>query len=95
MVGRLLQTTPYDTKHMANTFGILSALVLAFSAFVAFKNKEEFELQKQATISQENSRKVNTKTFDGLVASITTLEEDKATADTCLLYTSPSPRDRG
>lgn len=66
---------------MANTFGILSALVLAFSAFVAYKNKEEFETQKQATILQENSLKVNNTTFDGLVADINTLVDEKAVAD--------------
>lgn len=65
---------------MANTFGILTALVLAFSAFVAFKNKEEFQKQKDETTSQENSKKINTNTFNGLVADIELLDEEKVTA---------------
>ena len=52
---------------MANTFGILTALVLAFTAFVAFKNKEEFEKQVQNTNAQQSNLDRNTKTFNGLV----------------------------
>jgi hypothetical protein len=68
-------------NYMANTFGILSALVLAFSAFVAYKNKEEFEQQKQDTALQETSLKTNNTTFAGLVKSITSLEDVKGVAD--------------
>ncbi|MGC6459426.1 MAG: hypothetical protein ACON4R_13785 [Akkermansiaceae bacterium] len=52
---------------MANTFGILSALVLAFTAFVVFKNKEEFEKQVKNTEIEQGKFDVNTKTFNGLV----------------------------
>lgn len=53
---------------MANTFGILTALVLAFTAFVAFKNKEEFEKQLKNTQIEQGKFDVNTKTFNQLVA---------------------------
>lgn len=52
---------------MANTFGILTALVLAFTAFVAYKNKEEFQKQLENTKTEQASFDRNTKTFDGLV----------------------------
>jgi septal ring factor EnvC (AmiA/AmiB activator) len=66
---------------MANTFGILTALVLAFSAFVAYKNKEEYQTQKIATENEEAMRDRNTKTFDNLRAEIAQLDEDKMTAN--------------
>lgn len=59
---------------MANTFGILTALVLAFSAFVAFKNKEEFELQKDETAIKQRSFDTLSRTFKDLVADVTELE---------------------
>jgi predicted nucleic acid-binding Zn-ribbon protein len=78
---RFIETTPYDTKPMVNTFGILSAIVLAFSAFVAFKNKEEFEKQDIATKAEQGRLETNTKTYKGLVASIKQLESDTADAN--------------
>ncbi|MDB4652952.1 hypothetical protein OAE39_01620, partial [Akkermansiaceae bacterium] len=63
---------------MVNTFGILSAIVLAFSAFVAFKNKEEFEKQDIATKAEQGRLETNTKTYNGLLASIKQLEADTA-----------------
>lgn len=66
---------------MVNTFGILSAIVLAFSAFVAFKNKEEFEKQKIATDAEQGRLETNTKTYNGLLASIKQLESDTVDAN--------------
>lgn len=66
---------------MANTFGILAALVLAFSAFVAFKNKEEFEKQHQATEAEGARKEQNQKTFTGLVADIDGLTQEKVDAN--------------
>lgn len=60
---------------MANTFGILTALVLAFSAFVAYKNKQEFELQKDETaIKQRNFETLSGK-YGDLVADVTDLDQ--------------------
>ncbi len=67
---------------MANTFGILAALVLAFTAFVAFKNKEEFEKQVKVTEAEQGKFDVNTKTFDGLVADNKQLVADTVAANT-------------
>ena len=39
---------------MANVFGILTAIVLALSAFVAFKNKEKFTAEIEATRVQKD-----------------------------------------
>ena len=66
---------------MVNTFGILSAIVLAFSAFVAFKNKEEFEKQDIATTAEQGRLETNTKTYNDLLASIKQLESDTADAN--------------
>ena len=67
---------------MANTFGILSALVLAFSAFVAFKNKEEFTFQKDNTQAEQAKLDINNRSFNALVASIDKLTEEKIAANT-------------
>jgi len=66
---------------MANTFGILTALVLAFSAFVAYKNKEEYAAQKIATENEEAMHDRNEKTFTNLTKEIAQLDEDKVTAN--------------
>lgn len=66
---------------MANTFGILAALVLAFSAFVAFKNKEDFEKQKIASEGEADRLKRNENTYDGLVADIDGLTQEKVEAN--------------
>src|SRR6056297_1691372 len=66
---------------MANTFGILTALVLAFSAFVAYKNKEEFELQKEETAIKQRSFDTLSNDFSELVTSIDKLEKNTETAN--------------
>lgn len=66
---------------MANTFGILAAFVLAFSAFVAYKNKEEYNTQIAATDLQSTQRDRNTQTFNGLVEDIAGLDSDRDTAN--------------
>ena len=45
---------------MVNTLGILTAIVLAFSAFVALKNKELFEKAVIDTEDQEKDKETNT-----------------------------------
>ena len=40
---------------MANVFGILTAIVLALSAFVAFKNKAAYEANIEKTQTQKNT----------------------------------------
>ena len=66
---------------MANTFGILAALILAFSAFVAHKNKEEFEKQKLATEAESARKDRNQKTFEGLITDIDGLTQEKIDAN--------------
>ncbi len=66
---------------MANTFGILTALVLAFSAFVAFKNKEEYTQQINATENESVKRDRNQKKFETLLAETNELESDKDAAN--------------
>ncbi|MFT6178578.1 MAG: hypothetical protein ACJAQT_002587 [Akkermansiaceae bacterium] len=66
---------------MANTFGILTALVLAFSAFVAFKNKEEFKTQIDVTKLEDANRVRNTKNYDGLRTDILGLKKETDTAN--------------
>ena len=61
---------------MANTFGILAAHVLAFAAFVAYKNKEEHQAQIDATKTEEAKRERNTKTYNTLLDDTTALEEE-------------------
>ncbi|YCM43793.1 hypothetical protein V2O64_21020 [Verrucomicrobiaceae bacterium 227] len=61
---------------MANTFGILAALVLAFAAFVAYKNKEEHQTQIDVTNTEDLKLTRNTKQFEGLVEDTEGLEAE-------------------
>ncbi|MEJ6580511.1 MAG: hypothetical protein QNL68_12020 [Akkermansiaceae bacterium] len=61
---------------MANTFGILAALVLAFAAFVAYKNKEEHQTQIDATKTEQVKRERNTNTFNTLLDDTKGLREE-------------------
>lgn len=54
---------------MANTFGILAALVLALSAFVAFKNKGELQTQIEVTEVEEARKLTQKNNFDDLVVA--------------------------
>jgi len=65
---------------MANTFGILAALVLAFATFVAYKNKEEHQLQIDATTTEQTKRDRNQRTFEGLLEDTKGLVADIAVA---------------
>ena len=67
---------------MVNTLGILTAIVLAFSAFVALKNKELFENAVIETARQAKNKETNTENYDGLVTEIKGFEDtrDKAEA---------------
>ncbi|MGC6465405.1 MAG: hypothetical protein ACON5N_07465 [Akkermansiaceae bacterium] len=67
---------------MANTFGILAVLVLAFSAFVAHKNKEEHQTQLDNIATQERNLDRNTKTFTTLLNDTTALNEETTTTNT-------------
>lgn len=77
----LSQTPPYDKHPMVNTLGTLTAIVLAFSAFVAHKNKGEFKIQVAAVEKQNADKTENTKTFNGLLADIAKLEATKTEAE--------------
>ena len=61
---------------MANTFGILAALVLAFSAFVAYKNKEEYQTQIDITKNEESKLETQKRSFDLLVEEVGGLNEE-------------------
>lgn len=66
---------------MANTFGILTAFVLAFTSFVAWKNKEEYNTQITATQTQAKQRDRNQNKFEGLVEEIARLDGEKDVAN--------------
>jgi len=44
---------------MANIFGVLTSIILCVAAFVAFKNKEKYELEIQNTITEKDRLKVS------------------------------------
>ena len=79
--GSLSQTPPHDKYPMVNTLGILTAIVLAFSAFVALKNKELFEKAVIDTEDQEKDKETNTNTYKGLVTEIEGLEAVREKAE--------------
>lgn len=66
---------------MANTFGILAALVLLFAAFVATKNKDAIETTIADIGKEEKKLGRQTETHKGLVADIAGLVNDKEEAD--------------
>jgi len=66
---------------MVNTLGILTAIVLAFSAFVALKNKELFEKAVIDTEQQKTDKKSLTSTYNGLVEDINELEAIREKAE--------------
>ena len=66
---------------MAPTFGTLAALILLVAAFVANKNKEAIEETNSVIANQERIKKERQTRFEGLVATIKGLENDKKDAD--------------
>jgi len=44
---------------MANIFGVLTAIILCVTAYVAFKNKEKYELEIQTTITEKDRLKIS------------------------------------
>ena len=76
----LIPTPPYDKHPMVNTLGTLTAIVLAFSAFVAHKNKGEFEIQVGKVNTESDRKGTNTETFKGLRDEITELEATQTEA---------------
>ncbi|HCQ78752.1 MAG TPA: hypothetical protein DIV46_02145 [Verrucomicrobiales bacterium] len=79
--GSLPQTPPHDKYPMVNTLGILTAIVLAFSAFVALKNKELFEKAVSDTAKQAIDKETNTNTYNGLIEDIKGLEAIREKAE--------------
>jgi hypothetical protein len=77
--------TEFNVSHfkpMAKIFGILTAIVLALSAFVAYKNKSAYEAQIAETASQkENLTKseARLKAAEGSLAKVT--EKDRVDVD--------------
>ncbi len=76
----LIPTPPYDKHPMVNTLGTLTAIVLAFSAFVAHKNKGEFEIQVGNVNAESDRKGINTETFMRYRDEITELEATKTEA---------------
>ena len=76
----LLQTPPHDKHPMVNTLGTLTAIVLAFSAFVAYKNKGAFEAQVEQVKAEESDQARLTNSYQGLRGEITALEATKEEA---------------
>lgn len=70
-----------DSHIMAPTFGTLAALILLVAAFVANKNKEAIEETNSVIANQERIKKERQTRFEGLVATIKGLENDKKDAD--------------
>jgi len=66
---------------MANTFGIIAALILLFAAFVANKNREAIKETNDVIASEEKKHTRQSKTHADLVADIEGLEEDKLAAE--------------
>ena len=66
---------------MANTFGILAALILLFAAFVANKNKEAIETTNSVIASENKKHERQENTHKDLVADITLLESETEEAN--------------
>jgi len=62
---------------MANTFGILAALVLAFAAFVAVKNKESLQEEVDTIKSEGKSLKRNQDKHEDILAEIDTIDGER------------------
>jgi len=59
---------------MANTFGILAALVLAFAAFVAYNNQESLKKEVQTITAETSKNKSKTRDFNTLLEDIDQLD---------------------
>lgn len=79
--GSLSQTPPYDKYPMVNTLGILTAIVLAFSAFVALKNKELFEKAVSDTEQQAQNKETLTARYNKYIEDIKGLEAIREKAE--------------
>ncbi len=66
---------------MANTFGILTALVLAFATLVAFKNKKSLQGELDRIANQENRLKVQKEELKKLGQDIDQLDSETANFD--------------
>jgi uncharacterized small protein (DUF1192 family) len=77
----LLETPPHDKHPMVNILGTLTAIVLAFSAFVALKNKGLFEKAVKDTDLLTDQKSENKSSYDSLVANISKLEGTRKNAE--------------
>lgn len=77
----LLETPPHDKHPMVNILGTLTAIVLAFSAFVALKNKGLFEKAVKDTDLLTDQKSENKSSYDSLVADISKLEGTRKNAE--------------
>ena len=77
----LLETPPHDKHPMVNILGTLTAIVLAFSAFVALKNKGLFEKAVKDTDLLTDQKSENKSSYDTLVADISKLEGTRKNAE--------------
>lgn len=66
---------------MANAFGIITALVLAATAFFALKNKSALEDQKAVLASEERKLELNNKTFDERKEELSELQSETQAAN--------------
>ncbi len=66
---------------MANAFGIITALVLAATAFFGLKNKAALADQKDALASEERKLELNKKVFEERKADLAKLEEETKLAN--------------
>jgi len=74
---------------MANIFGILTAIVLAVSAFVALKNKDAYEQEIANRITEQNSLRVSQERLGTAQATLSDTEAQRAAeeAETAQLQT--------
>jgi len=70
-----------DLHIMANTFGIMAALILFFAAIVATKNKKAIVETNKKIADQERIERDRQTRFEGLITDIEGLETDKEDAD--------------
>jgi len=66
---------------MANLFGILTAIVLAISAFVAFKNKDEFATRTAATAAEKELLTKSAARLKAAQQTLTALPVERAAVD--------------
>lgn len=66
---------------MANIFGVLTSIILCVAAYVAFKNKEKYELEIQNTITEKDRLKLSQVKLAEAQAVLKALPVERAEAD--------------